>query len=108
MKVHEYLEKKLLADHGEIDEKERPGITGNDVEAAEHMTEIGVPAAAEGQADIRTDSPTIASAHAQDSRAYSPTSPTMEGYGRNVHMVIRPGPKHRQHRLGTPGLLSVS
>ena len=28
MKVQEYLEKKLLADHGEADEQERPGISG--------------------------------------------------------------------------------
>ena len=31
MKVQEYLEKKLLADHGEADEQERPGISGGRV-----------------------------------------------------------------------------
>ena len=58
MKVHAYLKKKLLANHGEVDEKERPGITGNDVEAAENMTDTGVPAAAEGQTDTRPESHT--------------------------------------------------
>ena len=28
-KIHEYLEKKLVTEHGEKDEKERPGITGS-------------------------------------------------------------------------------
>ena len=34
-KIHEYLEKDLVAEHGETDEKERPGITGSKTEVAQ-------------------------------------------------------------------------
>ena len=34
-KVHEYLERKLMTEHGEKDEKERPGITGSMTEGVQ-------------------------------------------------------------------------
>ena len=51
--MHEYLEMKLVAEHGEADEKERPGITGS---KPEEVQAAAIPdAMTQMQTDRQTD-----------------------------------------------------
>ena len=56
-KIHEYLEKKLVAKHGETDERERPGITGSrtQVVPTTEVPDTPTQAPADRQTDEQTD-----------------------------------------------------
>ena len=62
-KIHEYFEKKLVAEHGETDERERPGITGSKTEVVQAAEAPDTPTQAptdrqtDEQTDGRTDRP---------------------------------------------------
>ena len=63
-KIHEYLESKLVAEHGVKDEAERPGITGSRMEEGPEPADEAGPGAA--------DPPSVHPDAAGDGTASSP------------------------------------